>query len=404
MGTNISLNRFAPGQPIGWGILGTGKIALLFASDLAWVPDARLVAIGSRSKETARVFGEKFGVPNQHGSYTELANDPRVQAVYIATPASAHKENMQLCLSAGKAVLCEKPFTVNAREAEEVIALARRKKVFLMEAMWTRFVPLMAKVRELLAAGAIGKISHFIADLGSRVPFDPQGRVFNADLGGGALLQKGIYLLSLASMILGSPSVVTSLTIMGETGVDEHAGILLGYPGAQLASLVCSVRVHTQRGATIVGTAGRIKIHEPIICPSSLTLCQYPNQGWQHERMRETRYAQVRRAFVQYCKQSRLLRQLRERYPRSSERLLYGFYSKKIYAPPVGEGLHYQVSDVIRCLRAGQIESDIMPLNESLSIMGTVDQIRERMSETRKISQREKPERTDPAALLRVLG
>lgn len=130
MGTNPSLNRFAPGQPIGWGILGTGNIAQLFASDLACVPDARLVAIGSRSRETARVFGEKFGVPNRHGSYLELANDPRVQAVYIATPASAHKENILLCLNAGKAVLCEKPFTVNAREAEEVIALARQKKCF----------------------------------------------------------------------------------------------------------------------------------------------------------------------------------------------------------------------------------------------------------------------------------
>jgi predicted dehydrogenase len=145
MGTNPSFNRSAFGQPIGWGILGTGNIAQLFASDLACVPDARLVAIGSRSRERAHVFGEKFGVPNQHGSYPELANDPRVQAVYIATPASAHKENILLCLNAGKAVLCEKPFTVNAREAEEVIALARQKKVFLMEAMWTRFVPIMVK-------------------------------------------------------------------------------------------------------------------------------------------------------------------------------------------------------------------------------------------------------------------
>lgn len=377
MGTNPSLNRSAPGQPIGWGILGTGNIAQLFASDLACVPDARLVAIGSRSRDTARVFGEKFGVPNQHGSYPELANDPRVQAVYIATPASAHRENMLLCLNAGKAVLCEKPFTVNAREAEEVIALARRKKVFLMEAMWTRFVPLMVKIRELLASGSIGKITHFIADLGTNVPFDPQGRVFNVELGGGALLQKGIYLLSLASMILGCPSVVRSLAIVGETGVDEHAGILLGYPGSQLASLVCSVRVHTQRGATIVGTAGQIRIHEPIVCPASLTLRRYPNWDRHHENFGETRSSQIKRLLVQYGKQSRLLRQLRERCPRSSERLLYGVYSKKIYAPPVGEGLHYQVSDVIRCLRAGQIESAIMPLNESLSVMGTVDLIKE---------------------------
>jgi len=377
MGINPSLDRLARGQPIGWGILGTGNVAQLFASDLAQVPDARLLAIGSRSKERARVFGEKFSIPNQHGNYRELASDPRVQAVYIATPASAHKENILLCLNSGKAVLCEKPFTINAREAEEVITLARQRKVFLMEAMWTRFVPSMIKVRELLATGAIGKITHFIADLGTRVPFDPEGRVFNAGLGGGALLQKGIYLLALASMILGSPSTVRSLTIMGETGVDEQAGILLGYPGRQLASLSCSVCVHTERGATIVGTAGQIRIHEPIICPGSLTLCRYPDQDRQHEPMRETRYVQTRLALVRYLKQSRLARQLRERYPRSSDRLLYGIYSKTIYAPPVGEGLHYQVSEVIRCLRAGRIESDIMPLNESLSVMSTADQIRE---------------------------
>jgi predicted dehydrogenase len=376
MVTNVSLNRSVPGQSIGWGILGTGKIAQLFASDLSCVPDAKLIAIGSRSKERARAFGKKFGVPNQHGSYAELANDPLVQAVYIATPVSAHRENMLLCLHSEKAVLCEKPFTLNAREAAEVITLARRKKVFLMEAMWTRFVPLILKVRDLLVSGAIGTISHFIADMGTRVPFDSQGRIFNADLGGGALLQKGIYLLSLASMILGTPNVVKSLSSVGETGVDEHTGILLGYPGSQLASLVCSVRVDTERVATIVGSAGQIRIHEPIICPASLTLCQYPNQDWHREGMREARYARVGQELIQYCKRSRLVRQLRERYPRSSEQLLYGIHSKKIYAPPIGEGLHYQVSEVIRCLRAGQIESDLMPLNESLTIMDTVDQIR----------------------------
>jgi predicted dehydrogenase len=374
MGTNFPLRPKISGEPIGWGILGTGKVAQIFASDLVCVGAAKLIAIGSRSKEKARIFGEKFGVPNQHGSYKELVNDPRVRAIYIATPASAHRENMLLCLNAGKAVLCEKPFTVNAREAAEAIALARQKKVFLMEAMWTRFVPLMVKVRELLAAGAIGTVSHFIADLGTRVPFDPEGRIFNAELGGGALLQKGIYLLSLASMILGSPSIVKSSRITGETGVDEHTGILLGYSGPQLASLVCSVRVHTQRVATIVGSAGQIRIHEPIICPASLTLCRYPNQDWHHEP--RANYAQVERALVQYCKRSRLLRQLRERYSRSSARLLYGIRSTKIYAPPVGEGLHYQVSEVMRCLRAGKIESDVMPLNESLSVMDTVDQIR----------------------------
>lgn len=378
MDTNPSLNRLALGQPIRWGILGTGKIAQLFASDLALLPDAKLVAIGSRNKEKARAFGEEFCVPYRYGSYAELAGDPRVQAVYIATPASAHKENMLLCLNAGKAVLCEKPFTVNAREAEEVITLARAKNVFLMEAMWTRFVPIMVKVRELLAAGAIGKISHFIADLGSRVPFDPHGRVFNADLGGGALLQKGVYLLSLASMILGTPKAVKSCIILGDTGVDEHTGIVLKYAGPQMASLICSVRVQSQRQATLVGTAGRIEIHEPITCPARLTLYRYPTkQDWHHQPTKAKRYHPAVHSVIKYCKRSRVLRQFRERCPRLSDRLLHGVRSTKIYAPPWGEGLHYQVSEVMRCLRHGEIESGIMPLNESLSIMRTLDHIRE---------------------------
>jgi predicted dehydrogenase len=376
MGRTSSVTRFATRQPVAWGILGTGKIAQLFASDLACVPDARLLAIGSRSKQKAREFGQKFSVSNQHGSYVDLANDPAVQAVYIATPASAHRENMMLCLNAGKAVLCEKPFTVNAREAEEVIALARRKKVFLMEAMWTRFLPLMVKTRQLLASGSIGQTTQFIADLGTNVPFDPQGRVFNFELGGGALLQKGIYLLSLASMVLGSPSIVKSLAIRGETGVDEHAGVLLGYSRGQLASLVCSVRVHTQRGATIVGTGGYIRIHEPIICPSSLTLRRFPDRDWHHAGMGNGRSSQLRQAVVRYGKKNRLVRKIRERCSSLSERLLCGIRSENIYEPPRGEGLHYQVSEVITCLREGRIESEVMPLNESLSIMAVADQIR----------------------------
>ena len=165
-----------------------------------------MVAVGSRSQERGRAFGERFGIPHRHDSYVELVKNPHVQAVYIATPASAHKANIELCLQAGKAVLCEKPLTVNMREAQEVIALARRNRVFLMEAMWTRFVPLIVRLRELLAERVVGDIRHVMADLGSQVMLDPGSRVYSEELGGGALLQKGVYLLSLASMILGSPT------------------------------------------------------------------------------------------------------------------------------------------------------------------------------------------------------
>jgi len=368
--------------PIHWGIIGTGYIAHRFASDLACVPDARLVAIGSRSTEKVQAFGKRFDIPRRYGNYAELANDPSVQAVYIATPASAHIDNMLLCLNAGKAVLCEKPLTVNAREATEVIELARRKNLFLMEAMWTRFLPLIVRLRELLAERIVGDVRYVTADLGSQVTSDPRSRVYSEELGGGALLQKGVYLLSLASMILGSPTSVKSLSVPAKTGVDEHTGVLLGYPGGCMATLWCSVGARSGRRGTIVGTNGEIVIHDPIICPSSLSLRLYGNRGRHQAPVMAEAAPGFKERFVRYAKCSRLIRNLRERFPALSDRLLYGIYSSTICLPPIGEGLHYQVSEVNRCLRAGKLESEIMSLNESLSIVTTMDLIREQGEKT----------------------
>jgi len=364
-------------QPIHWGILGTGVIAHRFAADFVHVTDARLVAVGSRNGEKARAFGNRFGIPHQHGSYRELADDPDVQAVYIATPASSHKADIELGLRAGKAVLCEKPFTVNAREAEDVIALARLNRVFLMEAMWTRFLPLVVRLRNLLAQRIVGEIRHVMADLGSQVMFDPGSRVYSEGLGGGALLQKGVYLLSLASMILGSPTSAKSLSVLAKTGVDEDTGVLLGYPGGSLATLWCSVGVRGQRRGVIMGTQGQIVIHDPIICPSSLSLRLYGTRKRHHAPVTAETEACLKARFLRYAKGSRLIRKLRERFPTLIDRVLYGIRSSTICMPPIGEGLHYQVSEVNRCLRAGKLESDIMSLNESLSIMATMDLIRE---------------------------
>jgi predicted dehydrogenase len=359
---------------INWGILGTGRIAQLFAADIILAPGANLIAVASRTAATAEEFGRRFRIPYRYGSYAELANDPRVQAVYIATPASVHQENMLLCLAAGKAVLCEKPFTINSREAEEVVALARARKVFLMEAMWTRFLPLMAKLRQLLAAGVIGEVSEFIADLGTPTN-DLDQRTFKPELGGGALLQKGVYLLSLAAMILGTPRGVKSIKIVGSTGVDEHTAFILSYAGPQLASLICSVRVQSQRQATIVGSTGRISIHEPVTCPSALTVFNYPPGHRRHDPDKPAGVSQGRSAIMGYCRRQPLLRRLRERYPKLSDRLVHGIRRRTIYAPPAGTGLHYQVAEVMRCLQEEQLESTIMPLAETLSIMRTLDQV-----------------------------
>lgn len=369
------LDHDSVGRPIHWGILGTGAIARKFADDFVYVKDGTLLASGSRSIERARAFADRFGIPHRYGSYQAFVEDPRIEAVYIATPASEHKAGIELCLRAGKAVLCEKPLTVSSQEAADVITLARRNSVFLMEAMWTRFLPLIARVRQLLDQHAIGEVRHVMADLASDVEFDPAGRVFNAELGGGALLQRGVYLLSLMSMILGSPTRVKSFSVMGQPRSDDTTAILLEYPKGQLATLWCSLRVRGERRAVIVGTKGQIVIHDPVNCPSSLTVRRYGQQQ-DHQVRAGEKPETLKRQALRYAKRSVWMRRFRERFPIISDRLLYGVRASRICAPPVGEGLHYQATEVNRCLRAGQLESHVMPLDESLAILETLDQIR----------------------------
>jgi len=313
---------------IRWGIIGTGNISSQFARGLAVLPDAELVGVGSRTRPSAEAFGAKFDVPHRHASYEALARDPNVDAIYIGTPHSLHRANSVMCLQAGKAVLCEKPFTINAAEAEQVIKLARENRCFLMEAMWTRFLPLSEKVRELLAAGTIGPVQMLTADLGFRARFDPKHRLFDPELGGGALLDVGIYPISLASMIFGPPTRITSMAHMGQTGVDEQAAVTLGYEGGQLAVLYASIRTTTPKEAILMGTEGQIRIHAPMFVPSKLTLS------------------------------------------------VSGQDDKVIEMPFTGNGYNYEATEVMNCLRAGRLESELMPLDETLSIMRTLDAIR----------------------------
>ncbi len=207
--------------------------------------DAKLVAVGSRTAESAQRFAERFQVPHAHSSYEALANDPNVDIVYISTPHALHYDNTMLCLQAGKAVLCEKPFAINAREASEMIATARERKLFLMEAIWTRFLPSMVRLRELLADNAIGDVRMLQADFGFRTNVDLQSRLFDPALGGGGLLDVGVYCVSLASQLFGTPDRIIGLAEIGTTGVDEQGAMLLGYPGGQLAVLSTAIRTTT---------------------------------------------------------------------------------------------------------------------------------------------------------------
>ena len=292
------------------------------------VPEAEVLAVGSRSSASAQEFADRRSIPRRHASYDDLASDPDVDVVYIATPHPFHAENATLCLEAGKAVLCEKPFCVNAAEAERVVELAREKRLFIMEGMWTRFFPLMEEVRRLVSEGDIGEVRMLNVDFGFRADLDPASRLFDQRLGGGALLDVGVYCVSFAAMILGRPSGSVGLSHLGETGVDEQASVVLEHEGGGLANLSIGIRTTTPQEATIMGTEGYVRIHAPWWRPKSMTIYRPKEE------------------------------------------------SETVDAPVSGNGFNYEAAEVMRCLQAGKTESDVMPLDETISVMRTMDRIR----------------------------
>jgi predicted dehydrogenase len=311
-----------------WGILGTGAIARQFVEGLNALPGAEVLAVGSRSEVSAEGFAEGRSIPRRYASYEDLASDPDVDVVYVATPHPFHAENAELCLEAGKAVLCEKPFTVNAAEAERVVSLARERELFLMEGMWTRFFPLMERVRGMTSNGEIGELRMLTADFGVRFDLDPASRLFALELGGGALLDVGVYCVSLASMILGPPVRAAGLSHLGETGVDEQAAVVLEHEAGRLSNLTMGIRTATPQEATVLGTEGYVKIHAPWWRPTTMTVSRP-------------------------CRED-----------------------ETIEAPVTGNGFNYEAAEVMRCLDEGRTESDVMPLDETISVMRAMDDLR----------------------------
>jgi predicted dehydrogenase len=306
-----------------WGILGTGRIANKFAAGLADVEGAELVAVGSRSREGAEAFGSKWNLRKRHASYAALAADAEVDAIYVSTPHNLHCENTLLCLEAGKPVLCEKPFAMNAPQVEEMIRCARQRGVFLMEGMWTRWNPVTVRVRELVREGAIGSPRMLQCDLGFRAPFDPGSRLFDLALGGGALLDVGVYCVAYAHMIFGAaPEEVVGLADRGATGADEQSACILRFGDGALAVLSSAVRTNTPVEATISGTDGSIRV---------------------------PRFYDADRLFLK---------------------------GEEILVERAGNGFNYEAAEVQRLVRAGKLESDVLPLDESLAILRTLDRIR----------------------------
>ena len=249
---------------IKWGILSTGHIAEKFAEDLKFLPDAELVAVGSRNAKTARSFADKYKIPKIYASYEALAHDPDIHVIYIATPHAFHAENSILCMKAGKAVLCEKAFAINAAEAKEMIRVAREEKVFLMEAMVTRHFPVTHQILKWIKEGKIGEVRMVQATRCARGKFDNFTRHLNPELGGGSLLDVGVYVISFASMIYGkSPVKSVGYGYVGSSGSDEQGAALLEFEKGALAILTFALRTDAVNEAYILGTKGYIRVDPP---------------------------------------------------------------------------------------------------------------------------------------------
>jgi predicted dehydrogenase len=320
--------------PIRWGILGTGGIARAFATALLDTPGAQLAAVGSRTLASAQEFARSFGSPRCYGSYQGLADAPDIDILYIATPHPLHAPNALMALGAGKAVLCEKPFTMNLREAEQVVALARAKQLFLMEAMWTRFMPALAEVRSIIDSGLLGQVTQVHADFGFAAPHDPAHRVNQRALGGGALLDLGIYPLSITCALLGPVEELQAQAVLSDGGVDLTTGWSMKHAGGALSICSCSLRARTPCELTVSGTLGNVRMDAMFHLANSITL---------------TLGDGIRRS---------------------------------IATPYLGNGYVHEAIEAGRCLREGLRESPLMRHDDTLALMRLLDTIRARIGLT----------------------
>jgi dihydrodiol dehydrogenase / D-xylose 1-dehydrogenase (NADP) len=316
-------------KKIRWGIIGCGTIAHRFAHDLAYSKHGCLAAVASRKTAKAKQFAEQFKIARFYGSYEQLANDRDIDAVYVATPHSFHMNDTLMAIDAGKAVLCEKPFAMNARQVRRMEDAAAKKGVFLMEGMWTRFFPAVRLLNQWLAEKKIGDVFSLHAEFGFRFNFGPEHRLLNLKLGGGALLDLGIYVVSFASMVFGrQPDQIKTTVHYAKTGADDQSSLLFQYPDGKMATLSCSSRILMEQRVCIYGSQGMIRVVPDFFHPSCISLVQ--------EGKREI--------------------------------------SKKF--PHPGLGFQYEADHVAECIMKGKLQSQIMPLQESLDIIKTMDKIR----------------------------
>jgi predicted dehydrogenase len=333
------------GRDIGWGILGAGRIAGTFARDLAEVPGARLAAVGSRRIARSEAFAERYGAARAHGSAEELVSDPAVDVVYIATPHALHLDNARLAFEAGKHVLCEKPLTLDLADAEEMVRLAREHDRFLMEAMWTACHPVVMALRRRLQAGEFGTPRHLHAELGFRVDAAPDDRMFDPALGASALLDMGIYPLAFAHLMLGPPQALTATADLSDRGIDLDVAVAGRYAGGALATMTASMTAWSSRSASIATDRGRIDVDD-FHHPARAMWTPYAG-GPDNDTFRRDRPVEI----------------LGEE-------------------PVLGRGYGNEIAEVGRCLREGLRESPLVPHEQTLALMGQMDEVRRQVGVT----------------------
>lgn len=316
-------------KTINWGIIGAGYISSKFAAALKEMENTNIRAIASRDIKKAQGFAKEFGADTAYGSYEELVKDPSIDVVYIGTPHTEHMSNSELCIVNKKAVLCEKPFTLNAKDTKYLMELAKENNVFLMEAMWTKFLPVTNKVKEWIAEGKIGTVKRIDIGFGFSNPVDYSSRMFNYDLAGGALLDMGVYPITYAIDIMGSlPVKIESYAGILENGVDEHNLSMFQFENGAIAALSSAVSVNVGKSAVYVGDKGKIEVDEFWVADKAHV---YDNGG----NLIET-----------FIEESRI------------------------------NGYEFEAYEVNRCLREGKLESDRLPLKDTLDIMEIMDGMR----------------------------
>ena len=314
-----------------WGIIGTGGIAHVFAKDIALLEGHSVHAIGSRNLTTAQNFAGEFNAATAYGSYEELVHDDTIDAVYVATPHPSHKENVILALNAKKPVLCEKPFSVNAQQAREMMDAAKANNVAIMEAMWARFLPHYTKIREIIASGVLGQITTIHADHGQRLADQNIPRLIEPSLAGGALLDLGIYPISFAHMVLGIPTSITANAVLTEKGVDAQTSIILNYPHGAQAVLNTSMIVQTPCTAVVAGLNGYLEVDRTFYNPTSMRVTLYDGSITE--------------------------------YPNTY----------------IGHGLREQAAEFARVVQSGEKESPILRTADTVAIMEIMDSVRDQI-------------------------